>query len=56
MTLVIAMIAMGSVAVLLILLGEKFNRRRLQDIGAALGLVWSVTLVVMTALVVFGVV
>ena len=56
MALVIAMIAMGSVAVLLMLLGEKFNRRRLQDIGAALGFVWIVTMVVTAALVVFRVV
>lgn len=56
MALVIAMIAMGSVAVLLMLLGEKFNRRKLQDIGAALGFVWIVTMVVSAVLVVFGVV
>ena len=56
MTLVIAMIAMGSVAVLLMLLGEKFNRRRLQDIGAALGFVWIVTMVVSAVLVFFRVV
>lgn len=56
MALVIAMIAMGSVAVLLMLLGEKFNRRRLQDIGAALGFVWIVTMVITAVLVFFGVV
>lgn len=56
MTLVIAMIVMGSVAVLLMLLGEKFNRRRLQDIGAALGFVWIVTMVVSAVLVFFRVV
>lgn len=56
MALVIAMIAMGSVAVLLMLLGEKFNRRRLQDIGAALGFVWIVTMVVSAVLVFFRVV
>lgn len=56
MTLVIAMIVMGSIAVLLMLLGEKFSHRRLQDIGAALGFVWIVTMVITAILVVFGVV
>ena len=56
MALVIAMIAMGSIAVLLMLLGEKFNRRRLQDFGAALGFVWIVTMVITAVLLFLGVV
>lgn len=56
MVFIAVMIAWGIIACALMVKGEINNNRRLEDIAAALGFVWIVTMVVSAVLVFFGVV